>query len=783
MAITPPPGITYRLIKGTSLTHLEMDNNFKSVFYSSSIQGNGSVLRLHYDAGVTSYHDVALNSMSGSLTIVNNADNRIVTGTSTSGIIQAEPTLTYDGNTLGITGRISVSTATGSNVIIGTGGMSNLNPVAENNTTVGTNAGGNLSSIADNNNVLIGHTTLTNSVSGSNNVSVGTNAGENIQGGSGNILIGYQAGPSTSGIHNNKLYINNLPSDTPLILGDFQEGTLNIAGGVTATSFTGSYSGDGSGLTGVTATADWNGIRDGDVQITGSMTVSGSGTTVNFTGTDSVSGSIFSGSFVGDGSGLTGITADAFPYTGSAEITGSLIVKGDFLTLEKQAQLRAGAVISTNITVRNSATTSIAIGNEALLNNVGNFNTVLGYQAGNNSSTITSTLVGYQAGQTAGTGTVYIGSQAGRLSTGGNNTGVGEQALQVATGICNTAIGRRTLLNTSTGGCNTAIGVNALQSITNSSQNVGIGVASLNSIGANSSNNTAVGINTAFNVIQGSGNVYIGSGAGPVGSNVAESNKLYINNLASNTPLIGGNFSTKVVNLNGNVFVSQSISASLFQGDGSGLTNITAEWDGSRNGDASITGSLIISGSNSIVDLSNTQTISGSIFSGSFVGDGSGLTGIQSEWDGSRNGDAEITGSLVVTETISSVGPVTITSNNITGNPGVEFIHYYSGSLVGVNKIVTLPIDSSTGYTGLKADYVLTTVGEDQKKVGTVYAGWDQSGNSTVNDSHTETGPGGIIDTAFLLDASSLTGSVFSVDAASGTYELNMIITAFKRQI
>ena len=44
-------------------------------------------------------------------------------------------------------------------------------------------------------------------------------------------------------------------------------------------------------------------------------------------GSYSISGS-FSGSFFGDGSGLTGL--DAFPYTGSAEITGSLTLDGPF---------------------------------------------------------------------------------------------------------------------------------------------------------------------------------------------------------------------------------------------------------------------------------------------------------------------------------------------------------------------------------------------------------------------------------------------------------------------
>lgn len=199
--------------------------------------------------------------------------------------------------------------------------------------------------------------------------------------------------------------------------------------------------------------------------------------------------------------------------------------------------------------------------------------------------------------------------------------------------------------------------------------------------------------------------------------------------------------------INNNLEVTGSIKASAgFFGDGSGLTGITAtvEWDGSRNGDADITGSLVVSGSNvnvdflntggvsgsfsgsfqgngsgltnlnlngyqasgstvsgsfsgsfegngsgltdlnifpyngnavitgsltvssSIIDFTDSTVISGSIFSGSFVGDGSGLTDVTAEWDGTRNGNAEITGSFIVsgsTPTIQLLGDTTIDQN------------------------------------------------------------------------------------------------------------------------
>ena len=74
--------------------------------------------------------------------------------------------------------------------------------------------------------------------------------------------------------------------------------------------------------------------------------------------------------------------------------------------------------------------------------------------------------------------------------------------------------------------------------------------------------------------------------------------------------------------LGNSLIVTGSVTASQgFYGDGSGLTNITAsaEWDGSRNGDASITGSFVVSGSGAVVNFTNvlsnlgTTKISGSV--------------------------------------------------------------------------------------------------------------------------------------------------------------------------
>ena len=59
--------------------------------------------------------------------------------------------------------------------------------------------------------------------------------------------------------------------------------------------------------------------------------------------------------------------------------------------------------------------------------------------------------------------------------------------------------------------------------------------------------------------------------------------------------------------------------------------------------------------------ITTAGIISGSTISGAlFVGGGSGLTGISTEWDGLRNGNASITGSLTVTTTITGSGALTV---------------------------------------------------------------------------------------------------------------------------
>jgi hypothetical protein len=788
------PGITYRLEKGSSLTHLEMDDNFRSVFYSSSLHDDGATLRLHYDTNAGDYYTIPLGgSSTGSVAVINNTNNNILTATGFSGSLQGEPSFTFDGTTLILTGSFSIDDSS-ENILIGEQAGASISG-ANKNILIGYQAGENLTGV---HNTVVGYQGLDNVTdasgstavgygalgivsSGNNNIGIGKEAGVRLSSGTDNIYIGYQAGPETNTAQSNKLYIHNTGSNTPLVYGDFATGQITFNSQVSASIFSGSFYGDGSNLTGLTVTTEWDGSRDGDSSITGSFVVSGSGANVDFTNAEAgVSGS-FSGSFVGDGSGLTGVTSTSEwdgSRNGNASITGSFVVSGSSPTID----LKGDTTIDTNIKICNPSTTGMAIGACVYANTTATDSNGLGvgigYQAGQLSKGGYHVVIGAQAGQCVNTFSTFIGYQAGRCNTGTQNVLIGPYTATSGTGASNVAIGLCAISNATIAAGNVAVGLSSMRNLTNGCRNTAIGNSALGNLTSNSYNNTAIGCGAGLRNTGGCDNIYIGYATGP-SSSTAESCKLYINN-TSGAPLIGGDFSAKTVTISGSLLVSQSVTATTYYGDGSNLTGF--EWDGTHLGNANITGSFTVSGSTAVVDFTDVAAISGSTFSGSFVGDGSGLTGITTDWDGTLNGDAQITGSLIVSGNLDVAGTFTIASGSYPAGPGVQLFQFNASGLTGTSNIYTFAIDGSTGYTGIKGDYVLTNNVESEKKVGTILGGWDQAGNSTINDSHT-VASGNIVGTSFSIDASSTTEAILKIDASPGTYELNMLITAFKRSL
>jgi len=203
-----------------------------------------------------------------------------------------------------------------------------------------------------------------------------------------------------------------------------------------------------------------------------------------------------------------------------------------------------------------------------------------------------------------------------------------------------------------------------------------------------------------------------------------------------------------------------------------------------------VSGSLVVSGS-IIIQSGSAFQGSGSFtgsFSGSFVGNGSGLTGITTaNWNGVRSGSADITGSLTVVSGSTSLQGVTVGSTLTisTGSIGggqVDIFHYTTSSLSGLTSLMTFPISASAGYSGFKADYVLTVPNETEKKVGTLLGTWDRTGNANITDNYVAP-TGDAITSPFSLNASSLTSASLFVNAVGGNFEINMLVTAFKRPV
>jgi hypothetical protein len=233
---------------------------------------------------------------------------------------------------------------------------------------------------------------------------------------------------------------------------------------------------------------------------------------------------------------------------------------------------------------------------------------------------------GLQIGLGAGSVSTNIAAGVEALSsntTGYNNIALGNEALFAnTTGYDNTALGFEALTQNTTGYNNIGQGAQALFTNTTGYNNVSIGHQSLYGV-ASGVSNVALGTEAGYNASgSSSNNIYLGYSAGP-STPVSESNKLYINN-TSGTPLIGGDFDTNTVDISGSLNVTGLVSAPTFtgsfNGNGSGLTNIASS---SQAATASYVTTLnqdvLISGSITIADVASTFLIEGNGFSQTYL--------------------------------------------------------------------------------------------------------------------------------------------------------------------
>jgi hypothetical protein len=200
-------------------------------------------------------------------------------------------------------------------------------------------------------------------------------------------------------------------------------------------------------------------------------------------------------------------------------------------------------------------------------NTTGDYNTFFGYQAGFNSGLSSySTSIGYKAGYSLGNwqaGT-YVGYQAGMQSTGRQNVFVGSDAGQAfTTGADNVAVGAGAgssndfpVVVQATGSRNSFIGYYTGYKPLGATDNVLVGAQDpFGATHINGSYNVYLGVNAGNLSSAASRNVFIGYEAGKTETG---SDKLYIQNSSSATPLVWGDFNAKALRFNGNTSINSA---------------------------------------------------------------------------------------------------------------------------------------------------------------------------------------------------------------------------------
>lgn len=268
------------------------------------------------------------------------------------------------------------------------------------------------------------------------------------------------------------------------------------------------------------------------------------------------------------------------------------------------------------------ANSNVGVGVDALKSNIsGIYNTSIGYQSlPANTEGFSNHAFGYGAlkENIIGNNNIAVGVSALRSNHGNKNIGIGDDALNfTVSGNENVGIGFHALRsaaglgnfsgNTGIGtyvmegiraGQNTALGFNAMRSSNSATQNVAIGYEA-NMYNVNGSFNTILGYQAGRGTTatySASGNVLIGYQAG---YNETGSNKLYIENSNSSTPLIGGDFSIDELYLNGKVGINTMSPLTQLQVNG----NITFSPAGLTTDESRFIGQSIFS--QSTFDASN----------------------------------------------------------------------------------------------------------------------------------------------------------------------------------
>jgi hypothetical protein len=288
--------------------------------------------------------------------------------------------------------------------------------------------------------------------------------------------------------------------------------------------------------------------------------VEGSGITLTTTGTGSA-GII---TITSTGGGISLAAIGSTPNANAATLAGSVLnlepASASFGgVVTTGAQTFAGAKTVTSLFTATGGLmsngfdyTSFRAGFNALISEISSgYNVAIGGNALKIATGAANIAIGYGALENLTTGieNVAVGPDAMKFANGSFNMALGRYSMfgTSNSGSYNTAIGYSTMKAASqTGNNNVSIGAYAGFSIVSASDNTIVGYSGM-SQHTSGNNNVAIGRDAGANNLTGASNVFIGFSAG---YNETGSNKLYIENSTSSTPLIYGEFDNDLVKIN-----------------------------------------------------------------------------------------------------------------------------------------------------------------------------------------------------------------------------------------
>jgi hypothetical protein len=289
--------------------------------------------------------------------------------------------------------------------------------------------------------------------------------------------------------------------------------------------------------------------------------------------------------------GLNALYSNALGTSNDTQATNNIALGNYSLTNHRTGQLNLGLGHYTQYQ-NQTGVDNISIGHAALYSNLGgNANIGIGYAALHANKNSWNLGIGTRAlsANINNPRNLAIGYEAMKdlyqilvtqefTDSSTNNIAIGYQSMTKAVqGFENTVVGSYSMANAVSGSGNTALGTYALRGGTNSSfsSNVALGTYSQWSL-VSGSGNVAVGSQSLFTNASGEYNVAIGNLAGYPETG---SNKLYIENTSSATPLIGGDFAADKVGINRSVAAISSTNFT-FQVGGDASKNSPGSWSG-----------------------------------------------------------------------------------------------------------------------------------------------------------------------------------------------------------